>query len=513
MKITCNIIRCALCAAVSLTLVSCHDIEGSTANREDEVVLPEPSDTWLLHSFDKISDYAGCPPANRAEIILMRNENEHLQLVVATAGNEPLDIERDGKPDAVEFRCREVKSFGVLEDDVLVPCGDRIRPEKNILKVWLSFKALSDAPAGTHTEVIRFRNSKCEYAVAVDVTVVDAGLPETPAIPSVFGINPDNIMLDGLTGLQKIEARKKVSDLLLEYRVSPYFSTWISGTMKTECSSSPYPWDDDRTWEYLKDPRFVRVALPFHGLDDMQLGAMLARADAEGILDKAFFYVWDEPTVQAEYDQIRAMGDRLHGYSEKAEIITTFYCGKDKSDDIFGVFDILDGATDIFCTGVWSLQSNEARSEMCRAKLKNGQEWWQYVCMSDYPGLAFNSSGIANRALMWRCWKERATGFLYWVVNSFSSMKPLKPRADLPDGDGILVYPGEPFGVDEPCVSVRLERWRDGVEDYDMLEMYAMKNGREAAEALLQNVYKTPSSFTDNLKYVTALHNRLVRGY
>ncbi len=160
MKITCNIIRCALCAAVSLTLVSCHDIEGSTANREDEVVLPEPSDTWLLHSFDKISDYAGCPPANRAEIILMRNENEHLQLVVATAGNEPLDIERDGKPDAVEFRCREVKSFGVLEDDVLVPCGDRIRPEKNILKVWLSFKALSDAPAGTHTEVIRFRNSK-----------------------------------------------------------------------------------------------------------------------------------------------------------------------------------------------------------------------------------------------------------------------------------------------------------------------------------------------------------------
>lgn len=150
---------------------------------------------------------------------------------------------------------------------------------------------------------------------------------------------------------------------------------------------------------------------------------------------------------------------------------------------------------------------------MCRAKLKNGQEWWQYVCMSDYPGLAFNSSGIANRALMWRCWKERTTGFLYWVVNSFSSMKPLKPRADLPDGDGILVYPGEPFGVDEPCVSVRLERWRDGVEDYDMLEMYALKNGREAAEALLQNVYKNPSSFTDNLKYVTALHSRLVRGY
>ena len=132
--------------------------------------------------------------------------------------------------------------------------------------------------------------------------------------------------------------------------------------------------------------------------------------------------------------------------------------------------------------------------------------------MSDFPGLAQNSSGIPNRVVMWRHWKEQTSGFLYWVVNSFGSMTPLKPRSGLPEGDGILVYPGEPFGVDKPCVSIRLERWRDGAEDYEMLVMYEKKKGRAAAEKLLSNVYTNPAKFTDNIKYVSALRKNLIEG-
>ena len=126
------------------------------------------------------------------------------------------------------------------------------------------------------------------------------------------------------------------------------------------------------------------------------------------------------------------------------------------------------------------------------------------------PGLAQNSSGIPNRVCMWRNWKEQNTGFLYWVVNGFSSMSPLKSRSELPEGDGILVYPGEPFDSDRPCVSIRLERWRDGAEDYELLNMYAEKFGRAAAEELLQNVYKAPQNYTDNVKYADALKKNLV---
>lgn len=518
MKRTGNIIRMLLCAGVFMTFVSCHDIDANGQDKPDDDGVPAVAEgTWIMNSFEKISDYAKSEPSNRAALSLLRNETEHLQLVIRTMSNEMLSIVREGGDDAVELICREVQSFDKLENDVLVPCDGQVKPQRgNIVNVWLSFRASSMASAGRHKEVIRFRGARHEYAVAIDITVEDASVPEVPYLPAVFGINPDNFILNGLTEDQKVEKRKEVSDLLLGYRIAPYFSTWLNGTMRTEVNSSPYPWNDDRTWKYLSDPRFGRIALPFHGLTDDELGIMLERAREEGLLDKAYFYIWDEPTLQNEYDQIREMADRLHGHAPEAKVITTFYCGKKDdnpdNDDIFGVFDLLGGATDIFCTGVWSLQGNERRSQMCRDKLKDGQEWWQYVCMADYPGLAWNSNGIPDRAVMWRAWKEQPTGFLYWVVNSFGSMTPLRLRAGLPDGDGVLVYPGEPFGVDVPCVSVRLERWRDGAEDYDMLEMYAEKNGRQAAEELLHDVYRNPSVFTSEITRLEAFRKKLIEG-
>lgn len=197
---------------------------------------------------------------------MLRNETEHIQLVIRTATNESLEIVREG-------------------------------------------------------------NAKSEYAVAVSIKVADAVIPEVPTFPSVFGINPDNFILTGMDEEQKMAKRKEVADLLLNYRISPYFSSWLSGTMKTECFSSPYSWNDFRTWDYLKDERFGRIAFPFHGLSDDELSAMLAKIKSEGLMDKAYFYIWDEPTLPSEYEQIHAMADRLHKFAPEAKVITSFYCG------------------------------------------------------------------------------------------------------------------------------------------------------------------------------------------
>lgn len=500
-------------AAVAALIIGCKAPEAVTGG-DDSGVPATATDTWLVNSLADIETYASAEPSNRASYTLVKNETEHVQLVISTASNETLTIERSGAPEAIGFECRQLRTFEGMQD-VLVPCDGTVKPANKLVKVWLSFSTTAESVPGNYREVITFRNanSGAEYAVALSITIVDAAIPETPSIPCVFGINPDNFILTGLDEEQKAAKRKEVADLLLDYRISPYFSSWLSGTMKTECFSSPYGWDDDRTWEYLKDPRFTRVALPFHGLDDSELEQMLARAQQEGILDKAYFYVWDEPTKVSEYEQIHDMADRLHRYASEADVLTSFYCGPvdgDRAGDLFATFDLLSGATSIFCTSTWALEDNETRAEMCRQKLHDGQEWWSYVCMSLTPGLAQNSSGIPNRACMWRFWKEQNTGFLYWVVNGFSSMSPLKSRSDLPEGDGILVYPGEPFDSDRPCVSIRLERWRDGAEDYELLKMYEAKSGRAAAEELLYNVYKGPANYTDNVKYADALKKNLV---
>ncbi|NDV46590.1 DUF4091 domain-containing protein [Paludibacter sp. 221] len=495
-----------------LLIYSCKepDINGG-----DEPEKPEEATcTWILNSLDKVDGYKSYSVSNQTALRMLKNEYESIQFVIETAGNGELTIERDANSNPIEFQCRKIMTFESMED-VLVPCHGKVKPDKKLVKVWLTFKTGMDARAGTYKEIIRFKNSSEKHSVTVSIKIEDAALPETPSLASAFGINPNNLILAGLSEAQKVTKRKEVSDLLLTYRISPYFSTWLSGSMRTEVNSSPYAWNDDKTWAYFSDKRFNRIALPYHGLNDTELEAMLSRARQEGLIDKVYFYVWDEPTKMAEYEQIKVFADKIHKYAPEAKVITTFYRGPEdgaNKDDLFAVFDILHGATSIFCTGVWSLQANEYRSQQCKAKLKAGEEWWTYVCMADAPGLAQNSSGIPNRVVMWRNWKEQPTGFLYWVVNGFASMNPLRSRTELPKGDGLLVYPGEPFGVDEPCVSIRLERWRDGAEDYEMLTLFEKKKGRSEAESLLANVYKNPSQYTTNISHVEVFKKKLIDG-
>ena len=50
----------------------------------------------------------------------------------------------------------------------------------------------------------------------------------------------------------------------------------------------------------------------------------------------------------------------------------------------------------------------------------------------------------------------------------------------------------------------------NGAEDYDMLVLYEKKLGRSAALSLLNNVYKSPSNYTDQSKYALALRKNLI---
>ncbi len=483
---------------------------------EEPVIIPVDSDstTWILNSFEEIDQYKSSQNSNKTNLRLLKNEFENIQLVIETSTNNELTVERESLNNPIQLTVKRIAAFESV-NDVLVPCNNIVKPERRLVKLWLTFKTDINANSGTYTEVIRFRNENESYKITVTIKIENAYLPEVPSIASVFGINPANMIYSGLTDEQKAAKMKQVSDLLLTYRISPYFSTWLSGTMKTEVNSSPYKWDDSRTWDYLSDPRLNRIALPFHGLSDDDLNSLLSTARSKGLLSKVYFYIWDEPTKISEYEQIKAFAEKIHSYEPQVKILTTFYRGPEdgpQKDDLFAVFDILNGATSIFCTGVWSLQGNEQRAQQCRAKLKAGQEWWTYVCMGDTPGLSHNSSGIPNRVVMWRNWKEQSSGFLYWVVNGFSSMNPLRSRSELPKGDGILIYPGEPFGSEDFCTSIRLERWRDGVEDYEMLNMYEKKKGRSAAESLLSNVYSNPTKYTTEVKYMEAFKKKLIDG-
>ena len=399
----------------SFLLAACKDDGPGEKENSDNDVPSVATNTWLLNSLDNIENYSNSDPENRYDINMVRNEYESVQLVIQTDSKKSLKIERIGNNDAIEFQCRKLEAFNG-KYDVLIPCDNEIEPDDKVVRAWLTFKVRSKAEAKRHKEIIRFKTDDKEYAVAISINVVNASLPETPYIASVFGINPQNFIFTGLSEEQKIEKRKAASDLLLEYRISPYFSTWLSGTMKTECFSSPYAWNDDRTWEYLADKRFSRIALPSHGLSDDELEMMLNKARETGLLNKAFFYVWDEPTKTNEYEQIKTLSDRIHRYAPEAKVLTTFYCGPtdgEHKDDLFAVFDILNGAC-LTLRGLLQILPLSVTGRPCGVIIKN-------KIPDSYIGSSTDSPAFIPSDLALNCPKE--TGYSSIPANRSAQTK------------------------------------------------------------------------------------------
>ena len=72
-------------------------------------------------------------------------------------------------------------------------------------------------------------------------------------------------------------------------------------------------------------------------------------------------------------------------------------------------------------------------------------------------------------------------------------------------GDGQLLYPGE----DGPWPSVRLANVRDGIEDYEWLQMLERKKGRAAAEAVAAELARGMTDFERSPERVRSARARL----
>lgn len=120
-------------------------------------------------------------------------------------------------------------------------------------------------------------------------------------------------------------------------------------------------------------------------------------------------------------------------------------------------------------------------SEELRAQYANQAERWTYA-----TNISFESPLAFPRALSWMMAEYDITGMLNWDCALFSEATSTgyMPVEDYyttayhtystDNGNGYLAYPGGPYGVDGPIPSLRLQAFRDGIEEYEMI--YAMKN-------------------------------------
>ena len=151
---------------------------------------------------------------------------------------------------------------------------------------------------------------------------------------------------------------------------------------------------------------------------------------------------------------------------------------------------------DIWVVVPWLLDKHAADVVVALAK---GDEVWSYNALSqddyspkwlmDYPPVNFRiQPGFVNQT-------QRLTGLLYWKVDRWSA----DPWNDVNNtgvfaagnnypGEGMLVYPGGPAGLVGVAPSMRLKWLRDGVDDYDYIQLLRNLGRGDWAEQVAKQV-------------------------
>lgn len=459
-------------------------------------------------------EYARYQTSAPVEVDMVRGEVEHLQFVLKCSPGDKYSFQKTPLTKGLNSYFRELKLINGYYD-ALVPMDKELVCEDSLAVVWLTFSCDYTATPGKYRQTVRISGEQSSV-VEVILSIHDIDIPQSSSIPIAVGIE-NGCMVEGLSGREADKERQRWVDFILSYRMTPFFGTRVTPERwQYDHSFSPWRWDDKRTWKLLDDERYSCFALPCFTLAHEELKCMLKKIQRRDKLKKCLFYIWDEPAYMGDYKQIVAQTAAIRRIVPDVKFLTTFFCGPrdgERRGDLYAVYDYLKGAVDIASVSLAPCEGKEEEVQAIREHAPESMDWWTYVCWKPEgaePNFLLTMQGIQQRAIMWRTWKNRSEGFLYWNANIYHQRNPFTYITDMPHGDGILIYPGDVFGVQGPIASARLERWRDGAEEMELLYLLERQKGREVAGRVLQRVYHSPLDYIEKADSIPLFRKELI---
>ena len=215
-----------------------------------------------------------------------------------------------------------------------------------------------------------------------------------------------------------------------------------------------------------------------------------------GLLEFNYIYTWDEGD----------MGNPR--VSKIASMIHRAYPGLKNMVCYHGLWDpdsMPGWGKDI---DIWTFQIDDYNEERFNKLKALGMEMWMYIsgpAGTTSPNLAMDFDSIDYRIISWVCWKFDIKGFLYWCVNWWPKVDPFTNAANsdwAQNGNGLLFYPG----TDGPWASLRVEVFRDGMEDYEYIQLLIKK-----LQALRHSPnYERNKTFFDDSKALLTMDDSIV---
>ena len=388
--------------------------------------------------------------------------------------------------------------------------------------LWVDVRVPADAVAGEYRAALRVRAAGQPVAeIPIVLTVWDFALPDLPTHRTHFG-SFGNIFrwFDVPRGSEEFQAIEiEYCRALADHRITPPIPRQLLPTVAADGSLQITPEQHAALEQYITDLRVADFQIPrapFARLPHSTARPDYKQIDPEqrekairyyrdydrylkehGWDQRAYIYLWDEPNLPENYEQVRVLGELVREASpdlKRLVVEQTYPHAPDWPD--------MDPAVDIWCP-LWAFINRETVQE----KLDQGDEVWSYTALAqrtppyhpryeelqglDPPYWHIDQPLLVYRVPTWINYQYGITGLLYWstvttVIDPWFNPAFAHPRHY--NGGGFLLYPGTPCGIDGPVSSIRLKNLRDGLEDYEYLVLLESRVGVEAARAAVDQI-------------------------
>ena len=129
-----------------------------------------------------------------------------------------------------------------------------------------------------------------------------------------------------------------------------------------------------------------------------------------------------------------------------------------------------------FCYPPCTTPPRTASRRCCAKAMRSGRttHWSRMATRPNGPSTSRRSMSASSRVSSAK--SLHLTGLLYWRVDLWTSdpwtdVQTYRANGNDYPGEGMLVYPGKPVGVTGVVPSMRLKWLRDGVKDYEYIEI------------------------------------------
>jgi hypothetical protein len=429
------------------------------------------------------------------------------------------------------FFAHYVSFSGKLVPDALLPWdGSQRSTEHTNQPLWLQVTVPYGTAAGTYTGSVEVVADGNATTVSLNVTVAPVTLPQQNQVRgsllTAFNFSPQSYgnEVHALYGIKPQTVLPGLFSFLASYRLSP--NNWGYGNPSFNSSGYTHNrhWWMDKAGQMVAavgNPRqFASMWIPtstnratpgryIGGVSPYRpqtwckyLHAVRGFWQQHGWLGGSYPYLYgmDEPGPPG-FKIVQRQAKVTHACFSGAHMLVTGrpsqknrYLWNGGRDDVDVWAVLASRYYGEYVTPGQARRHDQRATENLRfinAARRRGRQIWTYTYESNAhstPGFGASEPASDPRMLVDWAAMEGITGLLYGQSTSayFGKANPLNV-IDKADGSFVLIYPGK----DGPIPSARLEVLREGIEDWEILNVVRSKHGGAAVRRLLSHLFST----------------------